>query len=192
MSPRGVATPDVRNRLLDAAERVLERRGAAALTARAVTAEAGCATGVLYTHFRDLDGFLVELVLDRLRRVGEATTELDRSDLGDARATLVAVGTAILDRPMLAVARLVSGRADLFQRVGDAFATGAPGFPEIEARVARHLGELQRSGGVRDGADVAAAAVAFVAALHHYLLLPRAEPPEAYVTRIVDVLWEGL
>ena len=192
MSPRGVATPDVRNRLLDAAERVLDRGGPTALTARAVTAEAGCATGVLYTHFRDLDGFLVELVLDRLRRVGDATGDLDGPGVGDPRATLVAVGTALLDRPLLAVARLVAGRGDLFRRVGDAFASGAPGFPEIESRVARHLRELQRRGAVRRDADVDAIAVAFVGALHHYLLLPRADAPEAYVTRLVDALWEGL
>ena len=40
MSPRGVATPDVRERLFAAAERVVQRDGPGALTSRSVTTEA--------------------------------------------------------------------------------------------------------------------------------------------------------
>lgn len=65
MSPRGVAIPDLRERLFAAAERVVTRDGAAALTSRAVTDEAQCAKGVLHAHFAGLDEFVAALVLDR-------------------------------------------------------------------------------------------------------------------------------
>jgi AcrR family transcriptional regulator len=42
-----VALRDARQQLFDAAERILLRSGPNALTSRAVTAEAGCAKGVL-------------------------------------------------------------------------------------------------------------------------------------------------
>src|SRR5689334_3785252 len=66
--PTGIALRDVREQLFDAAERVLLRDGAAALTSRAVTTEAGVAKGVLHRHFADFDAFLAELVLDRAGR----------------------------------------------------------------------------------------------------------------------------
>src|ERR1700724_3650096 len=64
--PTGVAIRDPRGQLFDAAERVLLRDGPAALTSRAVTAEAGVAKGVLHRHFADFDAFLAAFVLDRV------------------------------------------------------------------------------------------------------------------------------
>lgn len=63
--PTGVHLRDARQRLFDAAERVLLRDGPNGLTSRAVTDEAACAKGVLHRHFTDFDAFLTELVLDR-------------------------------------------------------------------------------------------------------------------------------
>ena len=67
--PTGVALRDVRQQLFSAAERVLLRDGANALTSRAVTVEAGVAKGVLHKHFTDFDDFLTALVEDRIGRV---------------------------------------------------------------------------------------------------------------------------
>src|SRR3954469_13909833 len=74
--PTGVAIRDAREQLFDAAERVLLRAGPNALTSRAVTAEAGCAKGVLHRHFADFDAFLAEFVLDRIARLDERTAGL--------------------------------------------------------------------------------------------------------------------
>ena len=56
--PTGVAIRDVRQQLFAAAERVLLRDGPSGLTSRAVTAEAGCAKGVLHRHFADFPLFV--------------------------------------------------------------------------------------------------------------------------------------
>src|SRR3954452_20717393 len=74
--PTGVAMRDVREQLFEAAERVLLRAGPSALTSRSVTAEAGCAKGVLHRHFADFDAFLAELILDRIGRMDARTAAL--------------------------------------------------------------------------------------------------------------------
>ena len=77
--PTGVQLQNARQQLFDAAERVLLRSGASALTSRAVTDEAGCAKGVLHRHFADFDAFLVELVLDRAAQLEVYTARLRES-----------------------------------------------------------------------------------------------------------------
>jgi AcrR family transcriptional regulator len=71
-----VAIRDPRGQLFDAAERVLLRDGPAALTSRAVTAEAGVAKGVLHRHFADFDAFLAGLALDRIAGIGRQAADL--------------------------------------------------------------------------------------------------------------------
>jgi AcrR family transcriptional regulator len=53
---------DPREQLFGAAERVLLRDGPNGLTSRAVTAEAGCAKGVLHRHFADVDTLALTLI----------------------------------------------------------------------------------------------------------------------------------
>src|SRR4051812_32031477 len=85
--PTGVAMRDVREQLFDAAERVLLQDGPSALTSRAVTAEAGCAKGVLHRHFTDFDDFLAEFVLDRAHRM-----DAQAATLREAAGTGTVVG----------------------------------------------------------------------------------------------------
>src|SRR3954463_13642013 len=70
------ATPEKRQRLLDAAERIMVRDGYAAVTSRRVEAEAGLK---LHYHFGTLDDLFIAVV----RRRGESNVEL----LADALAS---------------------------------------------------------------------------------------------------------
>jgi AcrR family transcriptional regulator len=74
--PTGTALRDPRDQLFAAAERILLRAGPAGLTSRAVTAEAGCAKGVLHRHFADFDDFLAQLVLGHILRMGDQADAL--------------------------------------------------------------------------------------------------------------------
>lgn len=56
----------MRTRLLEAALTVLQRDGAAALTVRNITDEAGCSTTGIYTHFRGKNGLVEAIFLDGL------------------------------------------------------------------------------------------------------------------------------
>lgn len=86
----------------------MDRDGAAALTSRAVTAEADCGKGVLHTHFARLDEFVAELVLDRFAssarraealdaKVGQATVAANLQDI--VLALLEALPPAVVGLP---------------------------------------------------------------------------------------------
>lgn len=58
------STTDMRERLVRAALTVLQRDGAAALTVRNITAEAGCSTTGVYTYFGGKHGLVDEILCD--------------------------------------------------------------------------------------------------------------------------------
>jgi AcrR family transcriptional regulator len=90
----------LRTRLVDAAERTIAERGLAALKARDLAAEAGCAIGTIYNVFEHLD----ELVL----AVGSRTLAMLDAALGAARSRAPYGSTeeAIADLVRLALAYL--------------------------------------------------------------------------------------
>ena len=67
---REEARDDLRKRLVDAAEARIASQGLAALKAREVTADAGCALGALYTAFDDLDRLILQVNSRTLVRLG--------------------------------------------------------------------------------------------------------------------------
>ncbi|RST04829.1 MULTISPECIES: TetR/AcrR family transcriptional regulator [Streptomyces] len=191
MSPRGVAIEGLRERLFEAADRVLARDGAAALTSRAVTEEAGCAKGVLHTHFAGLDEFVAELVLFRFGAAAARSEELPaRAGTGEVADNLADVASAVLSLDPglvgLAVTRPVAAR-----RVREAWADGAPGFDAVERAVGGYLRAEQALGRVGAGMDVESAALALVGTLHHLLMTgPAGSDPSARgrVERLVRAL----
>ncbi|WP_432030466.1 TetR family transcriptional regulator [Streptomyces sp. 1222.5] len=190
MSPRGVAIPDLRERLFEAAERVVARDGAAALTSRAVTAEAGCAKGVLHTHFEGLDEFVAELVLDRFTRTAALAARLpEQAGSGSVAGNLVDLATALLSLDPGVVGLAVTRPAAAL-RVREAWAAGAPGFDAIQASVETYLSAEQRLGRVADGLDAGSVALALVGTLHHLLMTGRPGAPHQQdrVERLVHAL----
>ncbi|WP_055584991.1 TetR/AcrR family transcriptional regulator [Peterkaempfera griseoplana] len=171
MSPRGVATPDVRERLFAAAERVLARGGPAALTSRAVTTEAGCAKGLLHNHFANLDDFIAQLAFDRMERVGRRVRALDgcvgRDTVGgNIRAALA----GLVEAPGPAIAQLASTRPAAFAQVRPVMENGAPPFAAVQESVAGYLEAERALGRVPSGADTATMALALIGTVHHLLM----------------------
>ena len=60
---------ETRERILDAARSLFERRGFDGATMRAVASEAGVATGTIFTHFPDKGALLIEALLDDLAEI---------------------------------------------------------------------------------------------------------------------------
>ncbi|WFB05901.1 TetR/AcrR family transcriptional regulator [Streptomyces sp. LX-29] len=190
MSPRGVAIPDLRERLFDAAERVVARDGAAALTSRAVTDEAGCAKGVLHTHFAGLDMFVAELVLDRFARTAALAQALPgQAGTGVVAENLATVASAVLTLDPGVVGLAVT-RPGAAQRVREAWQAGAPGFGLIQEAIQGYLTAEQRLGRVRPGVDADCVALALVGTLHHLLMTGWAGLPDpgAQVERLIHAL----
>ncbi|NKQ26088.1 TetR/AcrR family transcriptional regulator [Streptomyces galbus] len=192
MSPRGVAIPDLRERLFAAAERVVARDGAAALTSRAVTAEADCAKGVLHTHFAGLDEFVAELVLDRFARSARQAAALE-ARVGHARVAenLQEVVVALLDSLHPAVVGLAMSRPAAASHTREGLQSGAPAFDAIQQHVTAYLQAEQRAGRIPADSDVATIALALVGTTHHLLMTrsPR-QPTDAAATaqRLLAVL----
>ncbi|MFF9512197.1 TetR/AcrR family transcriptional regulator [Streptomyces sp. NPDC014724] len=171
MSPRGVAIPDVRERLFDAAVRILAREGPAALTSRAITTEAGCAKGMLHKHFDGLDEFVAELVLDRFARSARQAAELhERVGLATIAENLGAVALALLDSLDPTVAGLAMTRPATSLRIREALAAGAPGFAAIQDSITDYLDTEIRLGRLGASTDAASIALALVGTIHHLLM----------------------
>ncbi|MEU6992131.1 TetR/AcrR family transcriptional regulator [Streptomyces sp. NPDC046465] len=179
MSPRGVAIPDLRDRLFDAAERVVARAGAAALTSRAITGEAGCAKGVLHTHFGGVDAFVAELVLDRYARAAAAARALPgRAGEDSVAANLAGVALGLLDSLDPGVVGLAMSSHATSCRIREALAEGAPGFDAIQDALTAYLDAEQRLGRLPDDTDTATTALAVVATVHHLLMTGWAGAPD--------------
>jgi AcrR family transcriptional regulator len=165
--PTGVAIRDPRGQLFDAAERVLLRDGPAALTSRAVTAEAGVAKGVLHRHFADVDAFVTELALDRIARIGaQADGLLAASGSGTVAGNLAAALPELFTPAVLALIRLVIGRDELRNRLRAAAGSRLPLLSESTALVAGYLTAERDQGRLAAGADIATLAPALVGAAH--------------------------
>ncbi|BFV61094.1 TetR/AcrR family transcriptional regulator [Kitasatospora sp. CMC57] len=190
MSPRGVALPDLRARLFDAAERILTRDGAAALTSRAITAEADCAKGILHTHFSGLDEFVAELVLDRFTRSATLAAALPaRAGGGPVVGNLMEAALGILSLDPGVVGLAVT-RPAAAQRVREAWADGAPGWDAVQASIGAYLDAEKSLGRIRPGTDTGSVALALVGTLHHLLMTgrPGAAAPREQLERLVHAL----
>ncbi|GGX52878.1 TetR/AcrR family transcriptional regulator [Streptomyces noursei] len=191
MSPRGVAIPDVRERLFAAAERVLAREGPVGLTGRAITGEAGCAKGLLHAHFTGLDEFVAELVLDRFARTARQAGELaGRAGQATVTENIVTVALALLTSAGPTVAGLALTRPTAATRVRQALEAGAPGFTAIQDSITAYLDAEQRLGRLADGADTTSLALAVVGTVHHLLMTSWAGAPDPrdQVERLVALL----
>ncbi|NBE55770.1 TetR/AcrR family transcriptional regulator [Streptomyces boluensis] len=191
MSPRGVAIPDVRERLFAAAERVLGRDGPGALTSRAITGEAGCSKGLLHAHFSGLDEFVAELCLDRFARTARRAEELPgRAGEATVGENLGGVALALIHSGGPTITALAMSRPAATLRIREALDAGAPGFTAIEEAISAYLAAEQRLGRIDQDSDTSAAALAVVGTVHHLLMTGRPEGPDAgrQVERLVAML----
>ncbi|RSN14415.1 TetR family transcriptional regulator [Nonomuraea sp. WAC 01424] len=197
--PTGVALRDVREQLFDAAERILLRDGPNALTSRAVTAEAGCAKGVLHRHFADFDAFLAELVTDRIRRV-EAQAAALREDAGTATVAenLTLALLELFGSVAVAVVSLVIARDGLRARLRLAGSTGIPVLSEATSMIAAYLTAEREMGRIAVDADVDALALTLIGSGHLLFAGREDNPPDAaavqwiVTTAIADVVQRRL
>lgn len=138
--PTGVALREVRRQLFDAAERILVRDGANALTSRAVTTEAGCAKGVLHRHFADFDAFLAELVLDRIDRMDPQAAALrEAAGTGTVAGNLAGALKALFESVAVAIVGLITARDGLRARLRETIPAGVPVLTEGATMIADYL-----------------------------------------------------
>jgi AcrR family transcriptional regulator len=191
---RGVAIPEVREQLFAAADRVLARDGPAALTTRAVTAEAGVANGVMHRHFRDLDEFLASFVASRLTVIADGAAVLPgRAGDGTVAGNLVEATVALFGISAQSLMSLVAAKPELGQALEHA--TGrAGGLGDIERHFAAYLDAEKKLGRIGPGADPEALALTLLGTVHHLVTTRRVDVPGlgGQVRRIVAALVAGM
>jgi AcrR family transcriptional regulator len=182
-----VAIRDPRGHLFDAAERVLLRDGAGALTSRAVTDEAGVAKGVLHRHFADFDAFLAELTLERVAQVaGQAAALRDAAGTGSVAGNLAAALPEVLTPSVLALIRLVIARDELRARLRAATGSRIPLLSESTALVAGYLAAERDLGRIAGDADIGTLAPTLIGAAHLLFAdTDNAPPGAAAIARVV-------
>ncbi|GGP73943.1 TetR/AcrR family transcriptional regulator [Streptomyces abikoensis] len=182
--PTGVALPDARQRLFDAAERILLRDGPNALTSRAVTVEAGCAKGVLHRHFADFDAFLSGLVRDRIARIDEQAGALRASaGTGTVTGNLAGALTELFESVAVAIVALVTFRDELRARLRQAGSAGIPLLTEATAMIASYLTAEREAGRVAADADVGTLAPTLIGAAHLLFADRESAPPDPEAVR---------
>lgn len=165
--PTGTALRDARAQLFAAADRILVREGAAALTSRAVTTESGVAKGVLHRHFPDFETFLVELVLDHLARLGAVVERLGAS-LGRRTVSrnVTEAMTNAFTPAAVAVMSLVLSRDGLRTRLRTTTPHGIPLLTELTTAITSYLRDEAEQGRLLPTADPAALALNLVGTGH--------------------------
>lgn len=192
--PTGTPIPDIRDQLLDAAERVLLRDGPDALTSRAVTAQAAVAKGMLHRHFADFDTFLATLVLAHIERLDALSIEL-RASAGTATPTdnITRALATVLQPSALGIVSLVTSRDRLLARLRLATPTGVPLLAETTRMIAAYLTAERGLGRIAIDADVDALAVILVGSSHLLAAGSRPAPiaPDD-LREVVDVAVESV
>jgi AcrR family transcriptional regulator len=182
--PTGVAIRDPREQLFEAAERVLLRDGPTALTTRAVTAEAGCANGVLHRHFADFDAFLAELVRDRIARVTRQGAALRESaGTGTVAGHLTSALTDLFESVALAIVALIIFRDGLRARLRQSTPAGVPLLTEATAMIASYLAAERDLGRLAPDADIGTLAATLIGAAHLLFAGRDGVPPEPEAVR---------
>jgi AcrR family transcriptional regulator len=187
--PTGVAIRDPRGQLFDAALRILLRDGPAALTSRAVTAEAGVAKGVLHRHFADFDAFLTDLALDRIALIDRQAADLRAAaGTGTVTGNLAGALPALFDPALLALIRLVIARDELRARLRAAAGSRIPLLSESTALVAGYLTAERDLGRIAARADIGTLAPTLIGAAHLLFTDTDGTPGPAAVARVVDTV----
>ncbi|WP_426361978.1 TetR/AcrR family transcriptional regulator [Streptomyces sp. E-08] len=182
--PSGVHIHNVRGQLFEAAERVLLRGGPDALTSRAVTEEANCAKGVLHRHFDDFDGFLAELVLDRVRGIEDHTATLRAAaGTGSVVDNLTDALQDLFGPVTVAIVALITFRDGLRARLREAGLTGIPLAVQGTAMIAAYLTAERESGRLAGDADIDTLAPTLVGAGHLLFADRTSTPPRSTALR---------
>jgi AcrR family transcriptional regulator len=176
------------------ARRIVERDGAAALTMRALAAEAGCAVGLPYKLFTDRRDLVNELMRDEFRRVRGAFDELiERAGTGTVGGNLTWFAELLLDSPALALGHEVDEDHELGERSQAEFQESGLA-AAFDTAMTRYLAAEKRAGRVAPEVDEEAFGFVIVGAIHNLLVsgdvYPRPTRPQLrrLLTAVADRL----
>jgi AcrR family transcriptional regulator len=160
-----------RERILDAAARVMREQGVAHATTKEIARAAGCSEALLYRHFDDKQGLFIAVLQERLP--GFALPD-DAVGTGTVEANLVRLVSGLLDFYVdsFPISASIFSSSTLLARHREAIAAHGAGPQVPQLRLQAYLEAEMKAGRVRPDADVEAVARLLVgAALHQAFLV---------------------
>lgn len=182
-------SPDLRERLLEEAARILGEEGPSALSARRLATAAGTSTMAVYTHFGSMAGVVDEVATEGFRRLVDHVDAVGTSDdrLADLRRMAGAYRDNALENRHLYGVMFGAVSVGGFHGRGADKEVAAAAFDQLASGIQRAM-----DAGVLVAGDSRAVAAQFWSALHGYVMLELAG-----MDRVVDdsehtVLWPML
>ena len=141
------STEALRASLIDHARRLIARDGAAALTMRALAAEADCAVGLPYKVFTDRHDLVVQICHAEFQRLGDACDELaTRAGTATVGANLAWFADLLLGSPAVTLAHEVFADETLAKAVTARVHETGIGPAAFETVLARYLAAEKQNG----------------------------------------------
>lgn len=195
--------PTLRDHLIAAAARLIERRRSAVLTVREIAQEARVADGVLYNHFANKEELIVQAVHAHVQSLVEGTTGLlpeaaGRGTVEENLRAYVNQGLELLTAILPIFAGLLS-QPRMLARFGEMTVHTEHGAP-LHVVLRDYLRAEQELGRVAAIVNPDAAATMIIGACHD-LVLPQllfspppvgVNVPAGFVDDLVSTLWHGI
>ncbi|HEX5996957.1 MAG TPA: TetR/AcrR family transcriptional regulator [Jiangellales bacterium] len=172
-----MTTSQLRSSLIEHARTLIAREGAAALTMRALAAEAGCAVGLPYKVFADRHEIVAAIVHAELVRLRAACEELlERAGSGTIGGNLTWFAGMFLDSPAVALSQELLQDDALRQRVSASAHDTGLGPAQFPTVLSRYLAAEKHAGRVAPDVDEGAFGFLIASALHNLLVAGEAWP----------------
>jgi AcrR family transcriptional regulator len=173
--PKGKPVKTTRDRILDAALKLVVRHGIAGATTKRIADEAKVAEGSLYKHFADKADLLIALVLERLPGIREVFGKLEGPSSERAGEGLSAALTGMIDfyseaQPIVAG---ISADPNLLRLCRQRFTDTRQGPHLAHKKLAEFIREGQAGGRLRRGVNPDALAALLIGACTEYASLAR-------------------
>ena len=171
------AADDLRSSLVEHAEQLVVRDGAAALTMRALAAEAGCALGLPYKVFADRAELVSAILHAQFSRLQNAYDDLlERTGVHTVGDNLAWFAQVLLASPAIELAHEFPADRHVDQTLAASAKKSGTGPAEWEKAVSRYLSAEQRAGRVAQDVDTAAFGFLVAGAVHNLIMSGGAYP----------------
>jgi AcrR family transcriptional regulator len=164
-----------RQRILDAAQRLIEKGGFTQLTTKAIAEEAGCAEGTIFTHFKRKDDLCLAVVLENSPKFKEAVAR-KRAGHGSVRQNLEEIALAAIgfSEKLIPLAASLLADASLLARHRKVLRERGRGPKDSVDLIAAYIAEEQTLGRIGPSTAPAVVSAIMLGSCFHWVFLRQA------------------
>jgi len=193
---------DLREKIIEAAEQVIQMKGLARSTTKEIAKKAGCSEGSLYNNFENKEDIFLHVLRGQLRNLmGVLTTLVDRKGIGTVRKNLEEVVNAALKDFYHSIPLMASIFSEPGLLIGyrEGFIRSNEGPHRANETVEAYLHEEQILGRIQENINPRAAADMMLGSCFQYAFQMRflgkevtEEEKSRFINRVLDTLFQGL